>query len=121
MQRSGVEEPNKLGDLATVVGTDKANAIESARTNWLSSLQSLASLKPSFTSPKTGQYGLTSEASGMSSAVSGLTSGIMDTYNSQNYLNELKKLSNTPDYGSTTQSSLTGLDTSWNTDWSNLA
>jgi hypothetical protein len=110
MQRSGVEEANKLGDLATTVGTDKANAIETARTNWMSSLQSLAQLKPSFTSPKSGQFGITPASSGMSAAYGNAVSGIQSYANNQNYLNELKKMQttsqNTPNYGSTTPSSL---------------
>jgi hypothetical protein len=43
--RMAAEESNKLGDLSTSVGTSKANAIESSRNNWLSSLMQLSGLK----------------------------------------------------------------------------
>lgn len=44
-QRMGVEQAGQLGDLATTVGTNKANAIENARSNWLNSLMNLSNLK----------------------------------------------------------------------------
>ncbi len=48
-QRTGVEEAGKLGDISVGVDTAKAQAIEQARTNWLSSLMNLSQLKPSGT------------------------------------------------------------------------
>jgi hypothetical protein len=74
--RMGAEEANKLGDLSTTVDTTKANAIESARTNWLSSLTNLANLSPQSTT-STGNSTTTSYAPSSTAmdALSSLLSG----------------------------------------------
>lgn len=47
--RMAAEEAGKIGDISTQVDTQKAQAIENARTNWLSSLTNLANLSPQST------------------------------------------------------------------------
>lgn len=48
-QRAGAEEAGKLGDISANLDVTKAQAVESARTNWLQSMMNLAGLKPSGT------------------------------------------------------------------------
>jgi len=45
-QRMGVEQANQLGDISTNLDVTKANAVETARNNWLNSIMSLSNLRP---------------------------------------------------------------------------
>lgn len=46
-QRMGAEQAGQLKDLSTTVDTQKAQAVENARTNWLTSLMNLSGQRPS--------------------------------------------------------------------------
>ena len=72
--RMGAEEASKLGDISVGVDTQKAGAIEQARTNWLSSLMSLSQQKPSGTW-STGQSFQQPYQTGLSDVLSTLGTG----------------------------------------------
>lgn len=81
-QRSGVEQANKIGDISVGVDTQKAAAIEAARNNWLSSLMSLSSLKPSGTW-STGQSYQQPYQTGPGDVMSTIGTGLFDVWQGQ--------------------------------------
>jgi hypothetical protein len=106
-QRTGVEEANQLGALSSEVNTQKANAIETSRQNWLSSLTNLSGLKPSYVSGKTGQFSApTMNGLGpmITTAGSGVASYMQNKQDQDWYANLLNSMKETP---TTTQGSIT--------------
>ena len=106
-QRMGAEEAGKLGDISSNLDVTKANAVEQARTNWLTSLQNLAGLKMSGTwggTKTTDMYEPTEGMTGLvGTGVSGLGQETSDQ-SSMGWLDQILDQLNTPQ---TTQSSLT--------------
>ena len=109
-QRAGVEQANKLGDISTELDVTKANAIETARGNWLNSLTNLAQLRPSFVSGKTGQFSaptMSGLGTTIATAGTGIAGALQKNQDNDWYKSILEKY-----YGSgmpaQTQGSLTG-------------
>jgi hypothetical protein len=109
-QRSGVEEANQLMGLSSDLDVTKANAIETARGNWMNSMQSLASLRPG------GSWGgtTTTTQQGESAwpALIGAGVGLAGNLAMGNYLGAANSgknmISSMAGFGSTTPSSIAG-------------
>lgn len=96
----GMSEAGQISDLATQEAINKATFSESARQNWLTSLQNLAGLKPSYVTGSGVTGGSTSYSTGdalsdIVSGAGGLVSTLATNTQNENFLNTLMNNLNT--------------------------
>lgn len=95
-QRAGVEQAGQLGDISTQLDVTKADAIEKARMNWLTSIQNLASMKPSGTWGGTTTTTMTQPQESFWPSLVGAGIGLAGDYMFGNQLGKMMNKTNMP-------------------------